>query len=272
MKKIIAIFLVLFLATGCDGDSEMLSCSNTTTQNGIITKTGYDVEYVDDEVKFVTITYDYSVADDVDGVNADTDGLSENKHNNNVRARTNNNDNNMDNNQNNSNSNNTNGDNNTRNADGNNTTTGNNNDNTSTYGNTDGNGVTNNNNTNGNNTTTGNMNGNNNNGSINNHNGTTTDDIVDGVVGDALDTAVDSVRETILDIAGIRNNYENQLSTYDNIEGFSYDVDVNNDNEYRIIYKIDMTKISDTDLALFNVSRDFSGMESNYEDLGYTCR
>ena len=48
MKKIIAIFLVLFLATGCDGDSEMLSCSNTTTQNGIITKTGYDVEYVDD--------------------------------------------------------------------------------------------------------------------------------------------------------------------------------------------------------------------------------
>lgn len=242
MKKIIAIFLVLFLATGCDGDSEMLSCSNTTTQNGIITKTGYDVEYVDDEVKFVTITYDYSVADDVDGVNADTDGLSENKDNNNVRARTNNNDNNMDNNQNNSNSNNTNGDNNnTRNADGNNTTTGN-------------------------------MNGNNNNGSINNHNGTTTDDIVDGVVGDALDTAVDSVRETILDIAGIRNNYENQLSTYDNIEGFSYDVDVNNDNEYRIIYKIDMTKISDTDLALFNVSRDFSGMESNYEDLGYTCR
>lgn len=242
MKKIIAIFLVLFLATGCDGDSEMLSCSNTTTQNGIITKTGYDVEYVDDEVKFVTITYDYSVADDVDGVNADTDGLSENKDNNNARARTNNNDNNMDNNQNNSNSNNTNGDNNnTRNADGNNTTTGN-------------------------------MNGNNNNGSINNHNGTTTDDIVDGVVGDALDTAVDSVRETILDIAGIRNNYENQLSTYDNIEGFSYDVDVNNDNEYRIIYKIDMTKISDTDLALFNVSRDFSGMESNYEDLGYTCR
>ena len=235
MKKIIAIFLVLFLATGCDGDSEMLSCSNTTTQNGIITKTGYDVEYVDDEVKFVTITYDYSVADDVDGVNADTDGLSENEDNNNARARTNNNDNNMDNNLNNSN--------------GNNAT----NDNNMTNGNT-------------------NSNNNNNDGAINNHNGTTTDDIVDGVVGDALDTAVDSVRETILDIAGIRNNYENQLSTYDNIEGFSYDVDVNNDNEYRIIYKIDMNKISDTDLALFNVSRDFSGMESNYEDLGYTCR
>ena len=93
------------LATGCDGNAKMMSCTSTTTQNGIVTKTSYDIEYVDDEVKYVTITYDYSSTndkDDMDGVNADTDGLSENKDNNNARARTNNNDNNMDNNQNNS--------------------------------------------------------------------------------------------------------------------------------------------------------------------------
>lgn len=191
MKKIFAVFLVLFLASGCDGDTEMLSCSSTTTQNGIVTKTNYNVEYQDDEVKHVTITYDYSSTnekDDMDGVNADTDGLSDEDD------------------------------------------------------------------------------------DASNNSRTTTDDVVDGVVGDAVDTTVDGVRETILDIAGIKNNYENQLSDYNDIEGFSYDVDVDNDNEYKIIYDIDMDKISDADLALFNVPRDFSLVQDNYEDLGYTCR
>ena len=41
--------MVLFLASGCDENTEMLSCSSTNTQNGIVTRTKYDVEYVDDE-------------------------------------------------------------------------------------------------------------------------------------------------------------------------------------------------------------------------------
>lgn len=191
MKKIFAIFLVLFLASGCDSDTEMLSCTSTTTQNGIVTKTSYDVEYVDDQVKFVTITYDYSSTndnDDVDGVDVDTDGLDEDDDNN--------------------------AGNNSRNA----------------------------------------------------------DNVVDGVVGDAIDTTVDGVRETILDLAGIKNTYENQLSTYDGIQGFSYDVDVDSNTEYKVVYKIDMDEISDTDLANFNVSRDFNGVQDTYENMGYTCR
>lgn len=190
MKKIFAIFLVLFLASGCDTDTEMMSCTSTTTQNGIVTKTSYDVEYNGDEVKHVIITYDYSSTndnDDVDGVDVDTDGLDDDDNN-------------------------------------------------------------------------------------DNDNGTSADDVVDGVVGDAIDTTVDGVRDTILDIAGIKNNYENQLSTYDGIEGFSYEVDVDSDTEYRIIYDIDMDKISDADLARFTVARDFSDMQDNYEDLGYTCK
>ena len=188
MKKLFVIFLVVFLATGCDENTEMLSCSSTTTQNGIVTKTDYDIEYVDDEVKYVTITYDYSQTnddDEVDGVDVDTDGLDDDDDN----------------------------------AD----------------------------------------------------NDVNANDVVDGVVGDAIDTTVDGVRETILDIAGIKNNYENQLATYDNIEGFSYDVDIDSNTEYKIVYKIDMDKISDADLATFNVSRDFSLVQENYEDLGYTC-
>lgn len=245
MKKIFAILLVLFLASGCDGDTEMLSCSSTTTQNGIITTTSYDVEYNEDEVKHITITYDYSTTadeDDVDGVRSDTDGLTED-----------NNSNGMDNNGNNARNNN-----------------GNNNDAT----NNDVNNNTDNDSVNTNNTANngGNNNTNNNNGTTNNNQRTRTEDIVDGVVGDAIDSTVDGVRETILDIAGIRNNYENQLSTYDGIEGFSYKVDVDSNTEYKIIYDIDMDKISDADLAQFNVVRDFSGMKDNYEDLGYTCR
>lgn len=96
--------------------------------------------------------------------------------------------------------------------------------------------------------------------------------IVDGAVGDAIDEGVDAVTDTILDIAGIKTTYENQMSNYDNIEGFSYDVDKDTDEEYTVVYKIDLDKISDTDLARFNVDRDFDTLKTTYQDLGYTCK
>jgi len=190
MKKVIMALSALFIMSGCDTNTESLSCSSTTTAtNGLTSKTTYDIDYTDDDVKYITITYDYSQTnkkDDVDGVNADTDGLSETDNNTN---------NNLD-----------------------------------------------------------------------------SDDVIDGVVGDTIDETVKGVRETILDIAGIRNRYENQLTTYDNIEGFSYEVDVDSDTEYKIIYKIDMNKINDSDLTTFNVTRDFSDIRTTYENSGYTCR
>ena len=189
MKKLLIALSVLFVMSGCNENTDKLACRSTTTAGDVTTKTSYDIEYVDDDVKYVTITYDYSQnnnTDNTDGVNADTDGLSETDNNNN---------NNLD-----------------------------------------------------------------------------SDDVIDGVVGDVVDETVEGVRETILDIAGIRNRYENQLSTYDNIEGLSYEVDVDSNTEYRIIYRIDMDKISDTDLARFDVTRDFSDIRTNYEDLGYTCK
>ena len=125
--------------------------------------------------------------------------------------------------------------------------------------NNDNNGTNNNNNTN--------NNGNNN----NNDNNLDSDDVVDGVVGDAIDGTVNGIKDTILDLAGIKNTYQNQMSTYDDINGFSYKVDVDNNNEYKVIYEIDMDKISDNDLNRFNVTRDFSDIKSNYQDLGYTC-
>ena len=187
MKKVLIALSALFIMSGCDTNTKSLTCSATNNgTNGITTKTTYDIDYVDDDVKYITITYDYNQdkdANDIDGVNSDTDGLEED------------NDNNLD-----------------------------------------------------------------------------GDDIVDGVVGDAIDKTVEGVTETILDIAGIRNNVEKQLTMYDDIEGFSYDVERNTDNQYRIIYKIDMDKISDADLANFNVTRNFTDIKTSYEDLGYTCK
>lgn len=200
MKKLLIVLSVLFLMSGCDNGTDTLSCSSTSTSNGVTTKTKYDIKYKGDDVKYVTITYDYSqdttnntnTTDNndnkMDGVDVDTDGMDK--------------DNDTD----------------------------------------------------------------NNTGKIN------SDDIVDGVVGDAIDGTVNGVKDTILDIAGIKNTYENQMSTYDNIKGFSYKVDVDSDNEYKVIYEIDMEKISDSDLTRFDVDRDFSNIKSNYENLGYTCK
>lgn len=197
MKKLLIVLSVLFLMSGCNDNTDTLSCSSTTTANGVTTKTTYDIKYQNDDVKHVMITYDYNqdnttnnTKDDnntMDGVDADTDGID--------------------------------------------------NDNTK-----------------------------------DNDTALKSDDVVDGVVGDAIDGAVDGVTNTILDLAGIKNRYENQLSTYDNIEGFSYNVDIDSNTEYKVIYEIDMDKISDSDLARFDVTRDFSDIKANYEDLGYTCQ
>ena len=105
-----------------------------------------------------------------------------------------------------------------------------------------------------------------------NNNRVDSDEVVDGIVGDVIDETVEGVTETILDIAGIKNRYENQLTMYDDIEGFSYDVDMDTTNQYKIIYKIDMDKISDDDLSRFDITRNFSDIRKNYEDLGYTCK
>lgn len=200
MKKLLIVLSIVFLMSGCDMGNDTLTCTSTSSANGMTTDTKYEIKYSGDDVKFVTITYDYNQDNDTttgtdntnnnntDGVNADTDGTTKD------------------------------------------------------------NDIT------------------NNDGRVNSN------EVVDGVVGDTVDGVVDGVTDTILDLAGVRSTFENQMSSYDNIKGFSYDVDVDNDNEYKVVYKIDFDKISDSDLTRFNVDRDFSTIRSNYEDLGYTCK
>ncbi len=219
MKKLLVAFGVLLVMSGCDNGTETLSCSNTSTANGVKTKTMYDIEYKNDDVKHIKITYDYS--QDQTPANNGTTG------NNTDNGTTNDN---------------------TRTGD----TTRNNDNNTMDGVDADTDGLDRNNTSN--------------NGSIDSN------DVVDGVVGDTIDGAIDGVTDTILDLAGIKRTYENQMNTYNNIKGFSYKVDTDNDDQYKVIYEIDMDKISDDDLTRFNVTRDFSDIKKNYEDLGYTCK
>ena len=235
MKKVLICLSALFLMAGCDTGTDTLSCTSTNTVNGLTTDTKYDIKYKDDVVKYVTITYHYTQDNTVNATNGanGTNGTNGN------------------------------------NANGTNGTQNNNNNNNNTNG-TAGNNTTNNNDVDGIDADTDGLDDNRDNDA--NNNTVDGDDIVDGVVGDAIDTTIDGVTSTILDIAGIRNTYQNQMSTYDNIEGFTYRVDTDTDNEYTVVYEIDFDKINDSDLTRFNVDRDFTTLRSNYEDLGYTCK
>lgn len=215
MRKLFFAFLALLIMSGCSGDMSNLSCSNTTTSNGITTKTKYDIDYRKEDVKKLVITYEY-VQDNINNATA----------------------------------------NNNTDSTANNDTSRNATDNTTREKkdgvNSDTDGVSDKKDSNGN---------------------LKSDDVVDGVVGDAIDSTIDGVTNTILDLAGIRSTYENQMNTYGNIEGFSYKVDKDLDNEYKVIYTFDMDKISDKDLATFNIpSKKFSDLKKNYMDLGYTCK
>ena len=98
------------------------------------------------------------------------------------------------------------------------------------------------------------------------------DGIVDGIVGSAIDTVINGVSDTILDISGIRDRHSNVQNTYGNINGFSIqNTNDITDNNYRVTYIIDYDNITDENLATLNLSRDIDTLKSNYTAQGFTC-
>lgn len=216
MKKLLVSLLIIFLMSGC-GNNKTLKCVANRNANNFSNDAETKIEYQDNDVKYVTITYDYNQNDNTVTGNATITTEDENGT---VTTNT--------------------------------ETTNNNNTNDTDGVNADTDGLTNDKNE-------------------DNNSNMSENEIMDGAVGDTFDTIINGITNTILDISGIKNTYESQLSTYDGIEGFSYKVDVDEDNEYKITYKIDMEKISDNDLARFNLDRNLNTLRSNYEGLGYTC-
>lgn len=96
--------------------------------------------------------------------------------------------------------------------------------------------------------------------------------IVDGVVGEALDDVVTGVTDTILDISGIKTRHNTRFGSYTNTEGFTIKIDNDNDNDYTVTYTYDLTKLTDTDITNFGISRDFNTLKKTYTDRGLTCK
>lgn len=94
------------------------------------------------------------------------------------------------------------------------------------------------------------------------------DGIVDGVVGDVL---IGGIYNTILDISGLKNRHTNDMN-YSNITGFTSNVENNTNNSYKVVYDLDLTKISDDDIGKFNVDRSYTTLKDNYTNQGLTCK
>lgn len=98
------------------------------------------------------------------------------------------------------------------------------------------------------------------------------DGIIDGIVGSAIDTIINGVSDTILDISGIKDRHTSVQNTYGNIPGFSVqNTSDMTENNYRVTYVVDYDNISDADLATLNLSRDIDTLRSNYSAQGFTC-
>lgn len=181
MKKALLIIAVIAVLSGC-GTNDSLTCSTENTLGNISSSTTYKIDYRDNDVKMMTVTYEYKDGH-TDGVGTGTDGTTEED---------------------------------------------------DTTGETDG--------------------------------------VVDGVVGEALDDVVTGVTNTVLDLADIRTRHNNRFGTYTNTDGFMTSIDTDNDNDYKVTYTYDFSKLSDDDISTFGISRDFDTMQSMYTSRGLTCK
>jgi len=181
MKKILLIFGIVILLSGCSDEEKMMTCTRKNTYNGLTNTTEYLVTYTDDEVKSVKITYNYNQENHTDGVGTGTDGTTEDKD---IRDDNN---------------------------------------------------------------------------------------IVDGVVGDTIDDIIGGIYNTVLDLSGIKDRHTNQINNTD-IEGFTTSVLDNTNTSYRVVYNLDLNKISDNDIDRFNVDRSYTTLRNNYTNQGLTCK
>ena len=181
MKKALLIIAVIAVLSGC-GTNDSLTCTTENTLGNISSSTTYKIDYRDNDVKMMTVTYEYKDGH-TDGVGTGTDGTTED-------------------------------------------------DDTTSE----------------------------------------TDDVIDGVVGEALDDIVTGVTNTVLDLADIRTRHNNRFGTYTNTNGFKTSIDTNNDDDYKVTYTYDFSKLSDDDINAFGISRDFDTMQSMYTNRGLTCK
>jgi len=78
MKKALLIIAVIAVLSGC-GTNDTLTCTTSNTVGNLTSTSTYMVEYSGNDVKMLTVTYDYR-DNHVDGVGTGTDGTTNDTH------------------------------------------------------------------------------------------------------------------------------------------------------------------------------------------------
>ena len=60
--------------------------------------------------------------------------------------------------------------------------------------------------------------------------------------------------------------------TYTNIKGFTSDVNVNDDTNYKVIYTYDLNTLSDNDINNLGINRDLNTFKTTLTNRGLTCK
>lgn len=98
------------------------------------------------------------------------------------------------------------------------------------------------------------------------------DGILGGTVGSVLDDVVDGITDGIIDISGIKTRHDSKFGTYTNIKGFTSDVNVNDDTNYKVIYTYDLNTLSDNDINNLGINRDLNTFKTTLTNRGLTCK
>ncbi len=179
MKKFFIVIAIIAILSGC-GTNDMLVCTTDNTAFGMTSSTKYVIDYKDNDIKKITLTYDYK-SSNTDGVNTGTDGTT-------------------------------------------------------------------------------------------NDDNTNTDGVISGVIGKGLDDVVDEVVDGIIDLADIRTRHNSRFGTYRDIDGFTSEVNVNDDNAYKVTYTYDLSRLTDNNISTFGISSDLNTFRNSLTSRGMTCK
>lgn len=76
MKRTLLVIAVITILSGCTTDTKTLTCTTENTVGNITSKSSYMIDYNNNDVKRLTVTYDYR-DNHTDGVGTGTDGTTE---------------------------------------------------------------------------------------------------------------------------------------------------------------------------------------------------
>lgn len=95
----------------------------------------------------------------------------------------------------------------------------------------------------------------------------------DGTTSDKDDNKDnDGITDGIIDISGIKTRHDSKFGTYTNIKGFTSDVNVNDDTNYKVIYTYDLNTLSDNDINNLGINRDLNTFKTTLTNRGLTCK